>query len=162
MGFFDDLDVASGDLIYDGLPADTYAMIVSNAEVKLSSRGTMRGLGITYTVIAGKHKGRTYYEWKRRPHKDDIDVQTDEQRQKSIDHLKTRMINFGVPESKINEVGPEDIIGTEVIVKFYMSKNKETKEESLRISSVMPGTFTDDDLASMPGNTSSVKKNVFE
>lgn len=157
MGMFEDLDVASAQEMSDGLPPDTYAMIVSSAEVKPTKAGTMRGLTLVYSVVAGKYKGRTFLEWQRVPHKDDTAELTDDSRQKCLDYLKTRMLRLGIPESKINDVDPSDLVGQEVIVQLYKSKgyvDKKTQEKvtgQVRIGTMEPGTFTDDEIEAMPG-----------
>jgi len=161
MGMFDQVNLDDA-VINDGsLPADVYPMMVTNFEIKPTAKGTMRGLNFTATVIAGKYKGRTYYQWMRVPHPLDQEPvtsftfdkgnragETINAEQRKLDYLsavKTLLSKLGIPESKMNEVESGDVIGIQFMGQIYKQKN--TLESKL--GNVQVKEFSDDDIAAL-------------
>lgn len=94
------------DEVPDRLPETEYAGFVFDLKV-VNYKDTAKGKAIvmTYKVADGKFKGETQDHWQSANAHDGM-------QQKKF--LKQMFTNIGVPESKINSVTKEDVVGTPV------------------------------------------------
>lgn len=114
MGLFGDLDVASAEDNPWAVPANTYEADVFEVEVK-KDRNEKPGLMIVYKISSGDHKGKTVSEWKVIPQPADPKNPTADEK-KATSYLKQRLASLGVPESRMNSVDTNDLLGTPVVV----------------------------------------------
>jgi hypothetical protein len=146
MGIFGDLDVAGAESW--ALTPDTYKMVVSSAEAKLTKNGNKLGLNINYTVVSGPKKGLSAYEWLWIPRKsvpvdgEIIDETKQEHAARSIANLQSRMRAFGIPEARMNDADSDDMIGQPVLVTVKADKND---TEQMRIVKVVLDDTSDDE-----------------
>lgn len=115
MGLFDDLDIAGAKDNPFEIPDNTYACRVSGLEVKTDKKGN-GGMLFTYTVTEGEHAGFEITEWKRLPLKTDKDVLTGKKYEDAKSWIKMRLNDLDVPESRMNSVEADDLVGTECYV----------------------------------------------
>lgn len=113
MGLFGDLDVKSAEDNPWFVPSNVYKADLFKAEVKDGKNG--KGLTLTYKISEGQHKGKTVSEWKDIPSPADPDNLTEEE-EKARSYLKMRLKSLGIPEARMNDVEPEDLMGLAVIV----------------------------------------------
>lgn len=120
MSLFGDLDVASASDDLFGVPDDTYQAIITKVEVKPSAskkdeHGEPKvGMYVTYQVVSeDEYNGRTVqaYQTIPRPQGDATAEET-----KGLGYLKLFLKNHGIPESRMNSVGKEDLEGLEVYI----------------------------------------------
>ena len=106
-GIFADLGLDEVDEDPNTFPASTYRGFVYDCKVvtyKDAAKG--RALVLTYKIAdGGQHKGKTVDEWKSCNTFDDASKKA---------WLKRRLMSLGVPENRLSQVNPEDLIGTEV------------------------------------------------
>lgn len=117
MSLFGDLDVAAAADDPFSIENGTYEATVSKVEVKDSANGEKRGLFITYTVTDEDSPmlGRSVSEWKTIPKVNNpANITSEEARDLSF--LKMRLSSLGVPESAMNSVQEDDLIGIDVII----------------------------------------------
>ena len=119
MGIFGDLDVASAADNPWLVPANTYEMTVYTAEVKRDKNEAL-GLELVYKISSGEHEGKTVREWKIIPEPADPKNLTAEEN-KAASYLKMRLLSLGIPESRMNAMNVNDILGTEVVVKVTVN-----------------------------------------
>lgn len=116
MSLFGDLDIASAADDPFNIDEGMYRGVVTAAQVKKSNDGTKKGFVLTYTVTDEESPmvGRKIDEWKNLPQPEDPDTLTpDEERDRSF--LKMRLRSLGVEEEEMNTVGPDDLIGKDVV-----------------------------------------------
>jgi hypothetical protein len=119
MGIFGDLDVASASDNPWLVPANTYEANIYSAEIKRDKNENL-GLELIYKIANGEHEGKTVREWKVVPEPaDPKNMTADEKKQTS--YLKMRLRSFGVPESRMNSMNINDILGLEVIIKVIIN-----------------------------------------
>lgn len=114
-GFLADLGLDSVESDPNHLPDATYVGALFDCKVvhyKDASKG--KAVVFTYKVTEGEHKGKSIDEWKSAN-------AFDEPSKKAW--LKQRMLSLGVPESRINAVNPDDLIGT--AIKFTVKQKGE-------------------------------------
>lgn len=114
MGLFGDLDVASAEDNPWAVPANTYEATVYEVNVK-QDKNKNNGLAIIYKISSGDHAGKTVSEWKVIPSPADPKNPTPDEK-KATSYLKQRLASLGVPESRMNTVDTNDLLGTEVTV----------------------------------------------
>ncbi len=119
MGIFGDLDVASASDNPWLVPANTYECTVYTAEVK-RDKNEVLGLELIYKISSGEHEGKTVREWKQIPEPADPKNLTPDEK-KATSYLKMRLLSFGVPESRMNSMNINDILGLDVIVKVTLN-----------------------------------------
>lgn len=119
MGIFGDLDVASASDNPWLVPANTYEATVYTAEVK-RDKNEILGMEIIYKISSGDHEGKTVREWKVIPEPADPKNLTPEEN-KATSYLKMRLRSFGIPESRMNSMNVNDILGLEVIIKVTVN-----------------------------------------
>lgn len=117
MGLFDDLDVASAAddpfKVADGWHPAT----LTKVEIKDTRDMTKKGLALEYEITGGENKGSTISEWKNYPRPADPKNPTADEK-RDLAFIKARLLSLEVPETKMNSLNPEDIIGTEVYIKM--------------------------------------------
>lgn len=114
-GFLSDLGLDNVEADPNHLPDATYLGYLTDCKVvqfKDVSKG--KAVVFTYKVDEGEHKGKTIDEWKPANTFDDATKKA---------WLKQRLLSLGVPESRINAVNPDDLIGT--AVKFSVKQKGE-------------------------------------
>jgi hypothetical protein len=119
MGLFGDLDVAAADDNPWAVPANTYEADVYLVEVK-KDRNENKGLSIIYKITSGDHRGKTVSEWKIIPNPADPENLTPEERQ-AASYIKMRLASLGVPESRMNDVNVNDLMGLAVTIKVTVN-----------------------------------------
>lgn len=111
MGLFDELDVANAADNPFEIPNNTYEAVVSKVDVKKNSKGNM-GMTLTYTIQGGtEFDGIQVTDYFRIPHADDADQLDEAGRKRSLSYLKRRLASLDVPESQMNSVSADDLIG---------------------------------------------------
>ncbi len=153
MSLFQGMDIANASDDPFGIPADTYDAIISEVNTK-ESKG-YKYLAITYTVNSGEYEGREKEEWKRLPVTDNTEdeyyVNTTKGKQ-AMSFIKQRLGSLGVPESRMNEVKPEDLVGTEVMLTLE-KKGDYTNVKSVELKGApsIPGGFSQEGAAVFSG-----------
>jgi hypothetical protein len=107
MGFLNDLGLENVEADPNHIADGKYRAFVFNSEVRLK-KDQSRSWVITYKIAPNqKHAGQQQQEWfDLEPKGDNAEIK------KSF--LKSRVLSLGVPESKIADLSPADLIGTEV------------------------------------------------
>lgn len=112
MGFLNDLGLGSSEVkaLSNYLPDGTYPAYVFEVALKPGkSNPNDRYLVITYKVAEeSSYQGMTVQEWKSANPYDD---------NKKKGYLKARLMDFGVPESRLNDVNPQDLVGIKVNIR---------------------------------------------
>lgn len=111
-GLFAELDIASAEDNPWGIPDNTYACVVSKAEAKPTRAGDKVGLNLEYTITEGEYAKRSITEWKEIPKPGDTSARAEAAKS----FLKIRLASFDIPESRMNSVKTEDLIGLKVYV----------------------------------------------
>jgi hypothetical protein len=119
MGIFGDLDVASASDNPWAVPANTYEATVYTAEVK-RDKNEVLGLELIYKISSGDHEGKTVREWKVIPEPNDPKHLTPEEN-KAASYLKMRLRSFGIPESRMNSLNINDVLGLDVVIKVVVN-----------------------------------------
>ena len=119
MGLFGELDVASAEDNPWAVPANTYEADVYTVEVK-TDKNEHQGLAINYKISSGDHEGKMVGEWKIIPTPDDPKNPTPDEK-KAMSYLKMRLASLGVPESRMNSVDVNDLLGTPVTIKVTVN-----------------------------------------
>jgi hypothetical protein len=119
-GLFDDLDLESASDNPFEIPDDKYGLTITKVDFKKDHVGKNNAdaaprdyVILEYTINEGEHPtaiGQSTQEWFWRPKKGD-DSQ-DAARAKSF--LKKRLLSLGIPENRMNQIGPDDLIGIDV------------------------------------------------
>ena len=115
MGLFDELDVASAADNPWVIPDNTYPAIVSDIEVKANKAGNMAMI-FHYKVTEGEHADFEVTEYKRMPSKKDADPMGTAEAAKATSYIKQRLASLGIPESRMNSVDKDDLVGIECYV----------------------------------------------
>ena len=116
MGLFGDLDVSSAEDNPWMVPANTYEADLYEVEVKPNKAGDKKNLILTYKISSGEHTGKTVTEYKQVPSGSD----TPEDK-KAASYIKQRLSTLGVPESRMNTVEVNDLVGTPVTIKVTVN-----------------------------------------
>lgn len=131
---FGDLDIANAEDNPFAVPDNTYEAYVTNAKVGLTKAGDKLGLTIEYSIDGGDQNGKKVSEFKHVPRSND--VMEPAIRARAASFLKMRLSSLGVPDDKMNELDPTDLIGTPVVITVktkdgYTNVNRvETRSES--------------------------------
>lgn len=133
MGLFGDLDVASAAdnpwVVKDG----TYGAIVEKVTVEENKDKTKTNLVLIYKITDdGEMLGRTVREYKEIPKPADPNNLTEEE-SKQASYLKMRLSSLGVPESEMNNIQVDDLIGTDVVI-TVVNKNDFTNVKRLALA----------------------------
>lgn len=113
MGLFDelDVDVASATDPF-AIPVGMHLCYLTGAEMKDGKNGP--GLALTYKIDGGDNNGALISEWKSVPATKE--EAATEAGKKALGWLKQRLASLGVPEGKMNDLEPADLIGTHCYV----------------------------------------------
>ena len=152
-GLFGDLDIASASDDPFGIPLDTYEAVVSKVEKTRNKNDDGDFLVFYYNITGGAAYtaiGQDVQEWKKIPTKAELesdDKETKGKAERGMSFIKQRLISLGVPEARVNQVKPEDLVGTEVYAKIGPGNQgyPSVKEVKLREDSATPlnsGTFS--------------------
>lgn len=115
-GLFGALDFESVSDDPFSVDVGTYNGVISDFFVKKTKAGDKMGMTVEYTVEESDNEamlGRSHQEWIEVPIVEEGETPTPEQKNKAS-RAKMRLSSLGVPEARMNEVTPEDIIGTPV------------------------------------------------
>lgn len=113
LGFLADLGLDEVESDPNHLPDATYLGYLTKVKVQpYKDKAKGKAIILTYKVSDGEHKDKTVDEWKSAN-------SFDEPRKKAW--LKQRLLSLGVPESRMNAVNPDDLVGTAVL--FTVKKN---------------------------------------
>lgn len=108
MGFLADLGLDTVESDPNAIPDNKYPAFVFAANiVKYKDTSKGQALVLTYKIADGPHKGKTVDEWKSANSFDTV-------QQKG--YLKQRLVQIGIPESKLNELDPDDLVGLPVTI----------------------------------------------
>lgn len=123
MSLFGELDVASAADDPFKVPPNVYNAVVTDVSVGPTKDGSKTGMTLVYTIQSDdEHNGKNVREWKQIPTPaDPKNLSADDKRAMSF--LKSRLLDLGVPESRINQVAPDDLIGKEVTITVKDGKN---------------------------------------
>ena len=119
MGIFGDLDVASAEDNPWAIPANSYECTVYTVEVK-RDKNEVLGMEFIYKISSGEHEGKTCREWKVIPVPDDPKNLTADEK-KAASYLKMRLKSLGVPETRMNNINVNDLLGLDVVVKVVVN-----------------------------------------
>lgn len=119
MSLFSGLDVASAaDNPFEVEPG-TYRAVVSKVTTDKTKQGDKFGMLIEYTIDdenAGPSNGNSVSEWKRIPHNEDAVPLNEGEKARALSFLKQRLMNLGIPEARMNDVTPDDLMGIRVVI----------------------------------------------
>lgn len=94
------------------IPTDWYDLILSDVQVKSGKKDTTRNyLVVEWTIQGGNYDGDTMQQWRWLPKP--TDEETKEVRQAKA-YLKQFLLNIGIPESRHDVVGKDDLMNIEV------------------------------------------------
>lgn len=115
MGLFAELDIASATDNPFAIPDNTYPCVLESVEVKANEKGN-HGLYLKFVISEGEHKGKKITEYKRIPHPDDAEVLDEADKKKARYYINQRLSTLGVPDERMNDVEPDDLVGTDCYV----------------------------------------------
>lgn len=123
---FGDLDVAAAaDSPWD-LVDGTYGGVITEVKAGPTAKGDKKGLTIVITVDESSDPamvGRKNSEWLEIPRPADPKNPTPEEAQ-ATSRLKARLLSLGIPQDRINQFKPSDVMGLGVIFRLgTTSKN---------------------------------------
>jgi hypothetical protein len=119
VGLFDDVEDDFTEVEeFANLDAGTYEVMVAHCGIEAKDSGNY--LVITYTVTEeGKYKGLSYKEFQRiYPGRATTDAEINSRKA-----IKTRMLQFGIPEDRINSMEPDDVMGIEGALTLVPQRN---------------------------------------
>lgn len=149
MGLFGELDVASVSEDILNLPDGTHSATVikvtpSKSQTKADDRGNpMCGITVTYQLDDSEsdHVGQKVTQYQTVPQPPAGEEMTADEK-KNAAYLKRLLTNLGVPEERMNNVEPEDIVGAEVYI--TVRKNGEyTNVTSVKLRSEVDSSDVD-------------------
>ena len=147
MGLFGDYDAESVDETF-GIPDGERDMVITDSDMKTSKKGNT-GLMITFTDEQTKE---TLDMWQNLPNSGD--PQKDEN---SAKWLKRLYKSLEIPDSRMNSVEPEDLIGIEVTGTVYTQQSGQYENKRIRNIHVRHGSGlyhqVGDSMAGVSGNT---------
>jgi hypothetical protein len=141
-GMFGDLDLESAQDDPFAIPDNSYVAYLTDVRVGPTKNGDKVGMTMEYTIDEGPHSSKKISEWKQIPQPVDPKNLTDEE-MRAMSFIKQRMLSLGVPAEKINEVKPDDLIGTKVVV-AVKNKGGYTNVRSIQ---VVDPQFSGDNIA---------------
>lgn len=115
MGLFDELDIAGAADNPWVIPDNTYPAVVTDLEVKPDKNENMAMI-FHYKITDGEHTGFEITEYKRLPSSRDKTPRTEAEKAKDMSYIKQRLASLDIPESRMNDVTKEDIVGIECYV----------------------------------------------
>lgn len=121
MSLFGELDVQSAEEIDYTVPDNTYPAFVFDVKVGMTkgnpteNKPKKLGMTLIYKISEGEYEGRQVQEWKQIPEPADPKNLTEDEK-RSLSYLKTRVLSLGIPEERVNDVQPDDLIGREVVI----------------------------------------------
>lgn len=130
MGLFDELDVASAADNPWAIPDNTYPAVVSKIEVKPNKAGDM-AMYFYYKITEGDHADFEVSEYKRMPSQRDTTPLSTAEAAKSTSYIKQRLASLGIPESRMNSVDQDDLVGIECYISTQV-KNDFVNVRSVR------------------------------
>lgn len=122
---FGELDIASASDDPYGVPDDTYKCVVSDLKIAKNSKGN-RGMTLTFKVAEGDYRGQEITDYKRLPSSEDAEPLVGKKREDALSYIKLRLRDLGIPDSQMNSLKREDLVGTEC----YVSTIKKTSNGS--------------------------------
>lgn len=120
MGLFGELDIESAEDNPWMVPANTYEADLFEVAVKPNKDNTKTNLILTYKISSGDHTGKQVTEYKVIPSPADPKNPTADEK-KAASYIKQRLTSLGVPESRMNTVEVNDLVGTPVVIKVTVS-----------------------------------------
>lgn len=118
-GFLNDLGVNWDDVPTNNNPSDgTHRCFVVKSEIRTKKKDQSKQWVFTFKVADGEPEaGRTQEEWRPIPAVNNGKFAT-EKDETNARWLKQRLMSLGVPETRVGQVTPADVQGTEVYVTF--------------------------------------------
>lgn len=114
-GIFGDIDWGNVQDDPFQIPDNSYVAYVTKVTVGPTKAGDKIGMTLIYTIDGGQYNGRDVTEWKQIPQvTDPKNLTTEEAR--SLSFLKQRMLQLGVPEGRLANVSPDDLIGIRCVI----------------------------------------------
>lgn len=132
MSLFEGLDIAAAKDNPFEIPANTYAATITSVVTGPTKSGDKVGMTLTYTIQEGEYAGDDITEWKELPQPADPRNLTKEEA-RSLSFLKQRLLNLGIPETKMNSVGEDDLEGLDVYVTTKEGKNGYTNVQKVEL-----------------------------
>lgn len=129
---FGDLDIASAANDPFAVADGTYEATLTKSSVEKSNKGG-KGLTFEYTIHDADDEamdGRKISEWKTIPETNPDGSFTDPDTAPTfMSFIKQRLASLGVPESEMNTVQPEDLVGIEVILTVATKTSKKDGQD---------------------------------
>lgn len=137
MSLFGELDVASANENPYYKEDGPYTCQLTGAELKTARNGS-KGLALKYTILEGEKKGLSINEWKPVPmpwNLNGYETQEDEKNtanydaeiaanaSRSLSYLKARLVEFGIPAEKMNDLEPKDLLELPHMIVTIRNKN---------------------------------------
>lgn len=97
------------------IPDNSYLAFVTDVKTGPTKAGDKIGLTLTYTIADGEFEGRKVTEWKQIVQPADPAHPTAEEA-RSLSYLKSRMVDLGIPGSKLGSLIPDDLIGIKAVI----------------------------------------------
>jgi hypothetical protein len=143
MGFLNDLTPGLDWNNDESVPLDPnkvadgthHAFVYDCKVVDLTAKGKGKSLVITYKMADDDQNAKVEKdEWRAIPVVTADGQFASDKDRTAATWLKRRLVSLGVPETKINDVDPKDLVGTEVYVTF------KTKEQWQNVTDVKVAT----------------------
>ncbi len=138
MSLFEGLDVASASDEPWGVSVGWHKFVITKCEVKPTQKGDKKGVNWAFQVIEGTDKGSTHTDWQWVPAASD----TSDEAERAKKFLKQRMVLLGIPQDRINQVGPEDMVGIEGYMEIKKDKNDNLRIVNIKLDAPPAGTLT--------------------
>lgn len=120
MGLFQDIDLQNAEDNPWHKPDGTYTCVVASVTLEQNKDKTKTMMVITYRIAEFPEKpilkGQDIKEWKWVPTRPDLENDSDGKAAMSLSFLKNRIKDFGIPEDRLNDFEPDDIMGLKVKV----------------------------------------------
>ncbi len=162
MGLFDGIEIDFDGIkeFTAGLPAGKFPVMVAAVESGKNQSTDSPQIIITYAVTEGDHAGKSKKEFL------DIvgGVPQDRNQEIAQQVLKTRLKSFGIPDSQLNSVEPDDIVGTTGVLTLKENKSKTNGNTYVNVSYFTPENENapTSDLPTPAAESAATSTNPFE
>lgn len=121
--FLNDLDLQNAPTDPNFLPEGKYPAFLYDLKIKDIQKNNTRALIISYKIsdLDSENQGKTKTEFKTLP-KMENGVYADDDSKRNAAFLKQRLLSLGVPESELNDMKREDLLGTPVWITIKQVK----------------------------------------
>lgn len=138
MSLFEGLDVASASDDPWGVSVGWHKTVITKCEVKPTAKGDKKGVNWAFQVTEGADKGSTHTDWQWVPAADDHS----DEAERAKKFLKQRMVKLGIPQDRINQVEPSDMVGIEPYIEIKEAKSGNRFIAEIKLDAPPAGTLS--------------------